>query len=399
MSTALLLAVGRRFVQVGRLHLTLPDGTRHSFGPGRGGPEVGITVSDPAAVTRIILNADLALGEAYMDGSLTIAGDDLRGFLKLLIRNSRLPSPGLLPGSLDRARRALRTRMGSNPLHRARSNVAHHYDLTAEFYDLFLDASKQYTCAYFHEPDIGLEVAQAAKMALIGRKLLIRPGMRVLDIGCGFGTLALSLARDFGAQVTGVTLSQVQLAEAEARAAAAGLSDRCTFRLQDYRDVEGPFDRIVSVGMMEHVGLPHLATYFRRVRDLLTEDGVALIHTIGRPGRPEAISPWFDKYIFPGAYVPALSEVTPVLERLRLTLCDLEIWRGHYERTLAAWYDRFSTNQDRARALYDDRFVRMWRYYLIAAEQSFAEDALVIHQYQLARHARAVPMTRDYLYR
>lgn len=399
MSTALLLAVGRRFVQVGRLNLTLPDGARHSFGPGTGGPEVSIVITDPATITRIVLNPDLAVGEAYMDGTLTIAGDDLRGFLQLMIRNVRLPDPGLVPGTLDRARRALRARLGTNPLHRSRRNVAHHYDLTSAFYDLFLDANKQYTCAYFRQPDLTLEQAQAEKMALIGRKLLIRPGMRVLDIGCGFGTLALTLARDFGAHVTGVTLSEVQLAEAKSRAAAAGLSDRTEFHLQDYRNVAGPFDRVVSVGMMEHVGLPHLTTYFQKLRDLLTEDGVALIHYIGRPIRPEAISPWFDKYIFPGAYIPALSEVLPILERNRIALCDLEVWRGHYERTLAAWYDRFMTNLDQARALYDERFVRMWRYYLIAAEQSFAEEAMVIHQLQLARHGRAVPMTRDYLYR
>lgn len=398
MSTALLLAVGRRFVQVGRLDLTLPDGTRHSFGPGTGGPWVGIALTDAALPAKIVLNPDLALGEAYMDGTLVIEGDDLRGFLQLMIRNHRLPNAGLLPGTLDRARRALRARLGLNPLHRARRNVAHHYDLTADVYDLFLDANKQYTCAYFRRPDLSLDQAQAEKMALIGRKLLIRPGMQVLDIGSGFGTLALTLARDFGAQVTGITLSQVQLAEAQGRAAAAGLADRCTFRLQDYRDITGPFDRIVSVGMMEHVGLPHLTTYFRKVRDLLTDDGVALIHYIGRPIRPEAISPWFNRYIFPGAYVPALSEVLPILERLDIALCDLEIWRGHYERTLAAWYDRFQTNLDQARALYDDRFARMWRYYLLSAEQSFAEETMVIHQLQLARHGAAVPMTRDYLH-
>lgn len=398
MSTALFLAVGNRFVQAGRLHVALPDGTRHAFGPGSGGPEISIALTDPALPTKIVLNPDLAVGEAYMDGTLMIEGDDLRGFLRLMIRNAHLPNPGLVPGTLDRARRAVRARLGLNPITRARRNVAHHYDLTGELYDLFLDANKQYTCAYFRQPDLTIEQAQAEKMAIIGRKLLIRPGMRVLDIGCGFGTLALTLARDFGAHVTGVTLSQVQLAEAQARAAAQGLADRCDFRLQDYRDVTGPFDRIVSVGMMEHVGLPHLSTYFRKVRDLLAEDGVALIHYIGRPGRPEAISPWFDKYIFPGAYIPALSEVLPILERNRIALCDLEIWRGHYERTLAAWHAKFEANLDRARALYDDRFVRMWRYYLLAAEQSFAEGTMVIHQLQLARHGAAVPMTRDYLY-
>lgn len=399
MSQPLAIAVGRRFLQLGRLDLTLPDGSHYRLGPGPGGPQVSIRITDPHVLTALLLNPDLAMGEAYMDGTLMIGGDDLRGFLQLMIRNRQHPDPGFLPGTMERMRRGLRARLGANPLHRARRNVAHHYDINPKLYDLFLGPTKQYTCAYFRDPDGALDQAQADKMAIIGRKLLLRPGLRVLDIGCGFGTLALTLARDHGVHVTGVTLSEVQLAEARARAAAAGLSDRTDFRLQDYRDVTGPFDRIVSVGMMEHVGLPHLATYFTKVRDLLAPDGVALIHYIGRPGRPEAISPWFDRYIFPGAYIPALSEVLPILERIRLFPCDIEVWRGHYERTLSAWYANFMANLDAVRTLHDDRFVRMWRYYLLAAEQSFAEGTMVIHQLQLARRGGAVPMTRDYLYR
>lgn len=392
-----MLSAARRFVREGHLRVTLADGSRHEMGPG-GPPEVHLRFTDPGLPVRVLRNPDVALGEAYMDGAMQVDAPDLRAYFSLLIRNSGRIDPMVLPGMIDRAVRQIRARTGVNPVTRARRNVAHHYDLTGEIYDLFLDAGKHYTCAYFRRPDLTLEQAQAEKVALIGRKLLIAPGMRVLDIGCGFGSLAMALARDFGAHVTGVTLSRVQLAEATARAAALGLADRTDFRLQDYRDVTGPFDRVVSVGMMEHVGLPHLPVYFGKLRDLLAADGVALIHYIGRPGLPEPISAWFDKYIFPGAYCPALSEVLPVTEKAGLVLTDLEVWRGHYERTLAAWLARFEANAERARDLYDERFVRMWRYYLTSAMQSFAEGTMVIHQVQLARRGSAVPMTRDYLW-
>ncbi|WP_309663544.1 cyclopropane-fatty-acyl-phospholipid synthase family protein [Tabrizicola sp.] len=397
MWTRIFLEVLRRGIRTGHLTLTLPDGATHLIGPGDG-PDVAITVHDPDFPRKFIFAPEVALGEAYVDGRITLAGDDIESFLTFAIRNGRgrkLPFP---LGALGYLRKRTRSWTIWNHVGVSRRNVAHHYDLSGELYDLFLDETKQYTCAYFRRPEMTLEEAQAAKMAHIGAKLLIKPGMRVLDIGCGFGTLAIALARDHGAQVLGVTLSKVQLAEARRRAAAAGLSGQVEFRLQDYRAVPEVFDRVVSVGMMEHVGLPHLGTFFRRVSELMTPDGVALIHYIGRWSPPDVISPWFNKYIFPGAYCPTISEAMRVVEKTGMILSDLEVWRGHYERTLQEWLIRFDRNINRVRALYDERFIRMWRYYLQSAELSFSEAHLVIHQLQLAKGRTTVPGTRDYLY-
>ncbi|NJM82602.1 MAG: class I SAM-dependent methyltransferase [Tabrizicola sp.] len=393
----LLVALLGRGIRTGRLRLTLANGESHDLGPG-GAPEVGVTLHDPSLPRRFIFAPELAMGEAYVDGRLTIEGDDIRSFLTFAIRNGknrRLPFP---LQQLSQLRKRARSWTIWNWIGRARRNVAHHYDLSEELYDLFLDEQKQYTCAYFRDDDMTLEAAQQAKIAHIGGKLLLRPGMRVLDIGSGFGTLAIALARDHGVSVTGVTLSEVQLAEARVRAKAAGVADRVEFRLQDYREVTEHFDRVVSVGMMEHVGLPHLRGYFRKVADLMAPEGVALIHYIGRWSPPDVISPWFDKYIFPGAYCPSLSEATRAIERSGLVLADVEVWRGHYERTLQEWQKRFERNLNRVLSIYDARFVRMWRYYLTSAECGFAEANMVIHQLQLAKDRYGVPPTRDYLY-
>lgn len=393
-----LLEVLGRGVRTGRLHLTLADGQTHVIGPGDGGPDIRVAVHDPLVPRKFFFAPEVTLGEAYVDGRLTIGDDDVRGFLTFALRNARgrrLPFP---VGQLWAFRKRARSWTIWNHTGVARRNVAHHYDLSQELYDLFLDELKQYTCAYFRTPGMTLDEAQAAKVAHIGAKLLITPGMRVLDIGSGFGTLAITLARDHGATVVGITLSQVQLAEANRRAVAAGVADRVAFRLQDYRVVKETFDRVVSVGMMEHVGLPHLGTYFQKVSDLLRPDGVALIHYIGRWSPPDVISPWFNKYIFPGAYCPTISEAMRAVEKTGLILADLEVWRGHYERTLREWLARFDGNLSRVRAIHDDRFVRMWRYYLQSAELSFSEAHLVVHQLQLAKGRYTVPVTRDYLY-
>jgi cyclopropane-fatty-acyl-phospholipid synthase len=281
---------------------------------------------------------------------------------------------------------------------RARANVAHHYDLSGALYDLFLDADRQYSCAYFSHPGMSLEAAQAAKIEHIAKKLLLRPGMEVFEIGCGWGGLSLALARDHGVRVLGVTLSEEQLKLARARAEAAGLSDRVRFELMDYRAVRGEFDRVVSVGMFEHVGVPHYREYFDTVRARLKPDGVALIHTIGRAAPPGATSPWITKYIFPGGYVPAMSEMTAAVEAADLYPCDLEVWRLHYAETLRHWHDRFVAREAEAEALYDARFCRMWRYYLKASEMTFRLNRQCVFQVQLARAQDAVPLTRDYLY-
>lgn len=382
-----------RRLTAGGLRLSLPDGRRLDIGSGP--DRIDLAMHDAALPRRLILNPDLALGEAYMDGALTLKDGDLRDLLNLAIGAAPAPlSPLAAMMALQRARLFWQ---GWNPIARARANAAHHYDISPELYGLFLGETRQYTCAYFRRPDMTLDQAQQAKMQHIAAKLRLSPGQSVLDIGCGFGTLALYLARHHGVRVLGVTLSQVQLEDARLRVAAAGLADRVEFRLQDYRQVEGRFDRIISVGMMEHVGRRQLGTYFAKVSGLLDPDGVALIHYIARPGRPEPNSPWFQRHIFPGSYCPALSEVTPHLARAGLILADLESWRGHYDPTLAAWRANFEANLDRIRALTDDRFLRMWRFYLTAAEVSFARGLLTIHQLQLCRAQGAVPPTRDYL--
>ncbi len=385
----------RRFVRQGAIVVHLPSG--RSVAAGDGTPPVEVTIADADTVRRLVLRPEMAVGEAYMNGALIIAGDDLRGLLALLIGNMNRGLP-LWQRPIRAGRTALRFLRQINPMGRARRNVAHHYDLSGQLYELFLDRDRQYSCAYFRDPAMTLDEAQEAKKQHIAGKLLLKPGLRVLDIGCGWGGMALTLARDHGAQVVGVTLSSEQLAVARARAAKAGLADRVQFQLLDYRRVEGPFDRIVSVGMFEHVGAPHYRTYFGKVRDLLTDDGVALIHTIGRAAPPSATNPWVDKYIFPGGYVPSLSEVMRAVEKEHLVTDDVEVWRLHYAETLRHWLARFEARIDAARALYDDRFCRMWRYYLLASELTFRLNAQVVFQLQLSRRQEAVPLTRDYLY-
>ncbi|MDD9724989.1 cyclopropane-fatty-acyl-phospholipid synthase [Roseovarius sp. SK2] len=381
----------------GDFSLTYPDGTTRRYGNG-GTPSAAITLHDPALPRKIIMAPELAVGEAYMDGTLTIVDDDLRSFLTLAVSNMAAQGKPWFHRPLDIYRQLSRYINQFNPAKRARANVAHHYDLSGELYDLFLDEDRQYSCAYFARPDMTLEQAQAAKKRHIADKLLLKPGMRVLDIGCGWGGMALTLARDYGAEVVGVTLSKEQHALASRRAAEAGLSDKVKFHLMDYRSVTGTFDRIVSVGMFEHVGVPHYREYFRTVHDLLAEDGVALIHTIGQTDEPGATNPWILKYIFPGGYCPSLSEATRAIEVNALHTCDIEVWRLHYAETLRHWYDRFMANIDRVRELYDDRFCRMWRYYLIACEATFRHNSQVVFQFQLSRQQDAVPLTRDYLY-
>ncbi|WP_106206551.1 SAM-dependent methyltransferase [Aliiruegeria haliotis] len=387
-----------RIVHDGRLTVRGAGVVERTYGNGSG-PQVTIWLHDPTLPRRLILNPDLALGEAYMDQDLTIDGDDLPGFLALLLMNRGAGKSGWAIRLNLGLRRLLRRVQQYNPLQRARQNVAHHYDLSGALYDLFLDEDRQYSCAYFRSPEDTLEQAQAQKKAHIARKLRLEPGMRVLDIGCGWGGMALTLAGEHGAHVLGVTLSREQHAVAQQRAEMAGLADRAEFRLMDYREVTGEFDRIVSVGMFEHVGVPHYREYFGHVRDRLTVDGIAVVHTIGRNTPPGSTSPWISKYIFPGGYLPALSEVMAAVEKERLWTTDVEVWRLHYAETLRHWRERFAANEGAALALYDARFCRMWRYYLTASEMSFRYHNQVVFQVQLSRRQDAVPLTRDYLYR
>ncbi len=387
----------RRLVREGDLQITMPGGETRRYGDGRG-LSAAATIHDRSTIRQLVRAPDLGLGEAYMDRRLTIAQNDLEGFLTLLGRNVMRYGRGRLSVAARGPARLLRHVAQFNPVPAARRNVRHHYDLSNDFYRLMLDKDMQYSCAYFADDAMTLEQAQAAKKHLIARKLLLEPGMRVLDIGCGWGGMALTLARDYGARVTGITLSERQLELARARAREAGLEGQVEFRLQDYRKVGETFDRVVSVGMLEHVGVPHMRTYFNRVRDLLAPDGVALIHTIGRTTPPSSTSPWLRKYIFPGGYIPAVSEVVPAIERAGLYLADLEVLHGsHYARTLSAWRARFEQHREAIRARFDDRFLRMWRYYLGLSETGFRELGMVVHHYQLTRDQSRMPTTRAYL--
>ena len=386
----------RPFVKVGRLTVIDAHGRPHVFGSGSA-PSVTVRLHHPSLHWRLALQPELCAGEAYTDGTLTVEDASLYDFLDLIGRNRAAAKKAALKGPFRRAGQALRRLQQFNPASRARRNVAHHYDLSGELYDLFLDPDRQYSCAYFADPDDDLETAQLRKKRHIAAKLLIEPGMRVLDVGCGWGGLALYLAQRLGADVTGITLSEEQLEVATARAAAAGLADRVRFRLQDYRDVTGTYDRVVSVGMFEHVGVNHYGEFFAALRRSLSEDGVALLHSIGRSSGPGSTNPWLRKYIFPGGYSPALSEVAPVIERAGLWTIDLEVLRLHYALTLRHWRQRFLANRARAAALYDERFCRMWEFYLAGSEISFRYLNSVVFQIQLARKRDAVPQTRDYL--
>lgn len=376
----------------------MPDGGTVTVGDGNA-PHVTARIKDSATVRHILRRPDIGVGEAYMDGRLTLDNDDLHGFLQLAMMNMRTERAPLWRRPFNMAWFAARRLRQSNRARRAQSNVAHHYDLSGELYDLFLDEDRQYSCAYFADPGMTLEAAQTAKKRHIARKLLIEPDMHVLDIGCGWGGMAITLAQEFGAKVTGITLSQEQLNIATKRVRDAGLDDRVSIQLIDYRALEGSFDRIVSVGMFEHVGLPQFRQYFQSVHDLLDPDGVALIHTIGRQAPPASTSPWIDKYIFPGGYIPSMSEMVAAIEKEGLYNTDIELWRVHYADTLRHWHDRFVANQDKARALYDERFCRMWRFYLVSCEQAFRYGFQCVFQVQMARRQDAVPVTRDYLYR
>ncbi|MGD9509740.1 MAG: class I SAM-dependent methyltransferase [Geminicoccaceae bacterium] len=388
----------RRLVRHGDLTIIGHNGREIRLGDGSG-PPVALRLHDRALPLRLLLNAELTMPEAYMDGRLVIEEGDLRSLLALLLTNLRQFGPDLRFGYAARLLELAGRLSRRNPIGRSRANVAHHYDLSDELYRLFLDSERAYSCAVFATGKEDIDTAQREKERRIADKLLLRPGHRVLDIGSGWGALTRFLCEFAGRRVTatGITLSTEQHAYAVARAAERGLDDRLDYRLIDYRELEGRFDRIVSVGMFEHVGRPHYEEFFAKVRDLLTDDGVALLHSIGRAHGPYVTSPFVRKYIFPGGYIPALSEVLPAIERAGLWVTDLEILRLHYAKTLRRWHERFAANRARVEQIYDARFYRMWEFYLIASELFFAIDDGMVFQVQLAKDRHAVPLTRDYL--
>ena len=395
---AIMDAIIRRFLVIGCLRIRWPDGQTTVY-QGAEGPDATMVVRDWTAVRRFLLNPTMAFGECYMDGSIAPSGCTIYELLDLMLSNIA-SDQSVQPVVAFRAGlgRMLRRVAQWNPAFLSRRNVAHHYDLDGRLYRRFLDEDMQYSCAYFPTGSETLEQAQAAKKHHIARKLLLdRPGLRVLDIGSGWGGMALTLARDYGCDVTGITLSAEQLAVSRERAAAAGLSDRVRFELRDYRSLDQEFDRIVSVGMFEHVGIGHFSTFFATLLRSLAPGGVVLLHSIGRLRGPAFTNPWLAKYIFPGGYAPALSEVLPSVEKSGLFLTDVEIWRLHYAQTLRHWRARFNANRADIASLYDERFCRMFEFYLAGSELAFRRCGQMVFQLQLSRDLATVPLSREYV--
>jgi cyclopropane-fatty-acyl-phospholipid synthase len=390
----------RRAITKGALEVQDCNGRLHRYGE-PAAPPVRVRLTDAATARRIAINPALGAGEAFMDGRLIVESGDIMELLDLVGRNLTWDRGNNLRVSLWNQQRIAARWDELNARSRSKRNVAHHYDLSGKLYDLFLDAERQYSCGYFREgndgPDSDLDQAQRDKLDHIAKKLLLKPGQRVLDIGCGWGGMARHIHKVSGAEVLGVTLSEEQLKYARAKADALGLAGKVRYELMDYRDVQGPFDRIVSVGMFEHVGRPNYGAYFDKVADLLAPDGVALIHTIGRAGGKGATDPWTAKYIFPGGYTPALSEMMPHVERAYLWAADIEVWRLHYAYTLEHWLKRCRARKAEIVALYDERFFRMWEFYLGGAINAFRFDDHVVYQLQLTRQRDAAPLARDYL--
>ncbi|MEO0032851.1 MAG: hypothetical protein RIS94_2609 [Pseudomonadota bacterium] len=401
MSMLLLNAALKRLVRHGTLTVTEASGRTHRYGTATPGwPDMGLRLTDKGVPGTIARNPSLGMAECFMDGRVIIEGGDIMDFVSFIRRNNPWDSGRDLdnPGLLGRLRLAIIGRLDQiNRRRSSRRNVAHHYDLDDRLYDLFLDSNRQYSCAYWPNGVTTLEEAQVAKMDHIAAKLALKPGMRVLDIGCGWGGLALHLHRTTGVEVHGISLSTEQIGYAREWANREGVSGRVTFGLTDYRDMEGKFDRIVSVGMFEHVGVPQFSTFFHKCHDLLAAEGVMLLHTIGRAGPPTVTDDFTRKYIFPGGYIPSLSETMEALEPKKLMLADCEILRRHYGMTLREWYRRCVAEEARIIELFDARFYRMWLYYLAGAATAFEHGDLVNFQLQLVRDRDAVPITRDYI--
>jgi len=387
----------KKFIRRGTLRVIEADGHATEF-VGSDAPVATIRLHDPSLPMKLFRNPELHAGEAYMNGTMTCEDCSLEDFLGLFSINRATIASYPLQSVLRRISRMVRAFQQYNPIGKAQQNVAHHYDLSEELYRLFLDEDLQYSCAYFETGKETLEQAQQKKKRHIAAKLQLADGQKILDIGCGWGGMALYLASCANVEVLGVTLSEEQHRVAVARAKAAGLDDRVRFELRDYRDVNARFDRIVSVGMFEHVGVMRYDEFFEKAFELLTEDGLGLLHSIGHMSPPSTASPWLRKYIFPGAYSPALSEVFAATERQHLWISDIEVLRVHYADTLVEWNRRFQANRERVAELYDERFCRMWEFYLISAETMFRTGAQMVFHMQFARNREAAQLTRDYMF-
>ncbi len=385
-----------KLIREGTLTLVFPDGKERTFGPG-GGKAMRVRLHDRKVAFDVARNPRLGIGEAYMDGRFTIEDGTILDLMELVVGANRWEDKGGGRKALNKGKKKWKALFRRNPAKRSRQNVAHHYDIGNDLYRLFLDDDLQYSCAYFTDPSNSLEQAQMDKKAHIAAKLYLKPGQRVLDIGCGWGGTALYLNRVADVDVLGVTLSEEQLKVARQRAEEAGVADRVKFELIDYRSVEGRFDRIVSIGMFEHVGAAHFDEFFAKCRELLADDGVMLLHTIGKYGKTAAPDPFTDKWIFPGYHLPSISQLAASTEKVKLITSDLELLRVHYAYTLRHWLERATANRDKIVALYDERFFRMWEFYLAGGIVAFDNGSMCNFQAQYIRDRYALPLTRDYM--
>jgi cyclopropane-fatty-acyl-phospholipid synthase len=384
-------------IRQGELAIIDADGQRHVFGDGNG-PRATIRLHDKALHHRLVTQTELATGEGYMDGTITLEeGSSLKDLMNVYGGNRHNVDANRFNRWLARASKLFRGIQQSNRLGEATQHVSHHYDIGNDFYKLFLDKSLLYSCAYFENPDDSLEVAQQNKLRHLAAKMDLKAGQKVLDIGSGWGDLALYLAKISDVDVTGITLSREQYELSNTKAREAGLETRVRFELRDYRQMEGEFDRIVSVGMFEHVGVVHYDEFFNQLNRLMSSDGLTVLHSIGRMLPPSTTGKWVRKYIFPGGYTPSLSEVFAVVERKGLWVLDVEILRLHYARTVAFWFANFQKNRKKVVAMYDERFARMWEFYLAGAEMAFRHGGSMVFQMQLARKQEAAPLTRGYM--
>ena len=347
---------------------------------------------------KLLINPDLYLGEGYMDGSIVFENGTLTEFLDIVLKNIGREPTNLMTNYLGKFRRVYRYITNFNLIGKSKKNVAHHYDISNKFYDLFLDDKRQYSCAYFKNEDDTLEVAQNNKIDHIIKKLNLKSNHKVLDIGCGWGTLALEIAKKTQCEVVGITLSENQLEYAQQKSKKMNLENQVDFRLADYRQLKEKFDRVVSVGMFEHVGRKFYNKYFNKVFDFLNDDGVALIHTIGSINPPRGPQPWITKYIFPGGYTPSLSEISLPIEKSGLIISDVEVLRTHYAYTLRNWKDRFTSKKEQVLEMFDEKFFRMWEFYLVGCEMTFKWSDQVVFQFQLTKNFKSTPITRDYIY-
>ena len=384
-----------RVIRKGNLTWIQHDGNVHHYGDGSG-ELIKIRTTKDFSEIKLLLNPSLQFGESYMNGSLIMEEGRIHDLLKLLFSNSKIDVDHWIM-DVSRAVRFILSKFNvGNYLSKSKKNVAHHYDLSDQLYDLFLDKDRQYSCAYFNSPNDTLDQAQTNKKELIAKKLLLEKGQNVLDIGCGWGGMASFLSKRSEVNVKGITLSEEQIQYANKRKQTESLHN-VEYKLQDYRKVNETYDRIVSVGMFEHVGTKHYQDFFNKVYDLLNDTGVALIHTIGRLSEPTTNDPWIEKYIFPGGYIPALSETVSKIEKSGLSMTDIQILKFHYAETLKRWRYNFYDNIDKVKEIYDEKFCRMWDFYLSSSQASFEESTLVVFQLQLSKNKKTVPDKRDYM--